>query len=79
MLLALLCARRLLRPLAVGAGERALVLVGYFACSRYSSALMGEAWQYKMIALCYQTAALVQDATPWRTPRRWPTLTACLM
>lgn len=42
----------------------ALVLVGYFACSRYSSALMGEAWQYKMIALCYQTAALVQDADP---------------
>ena len=78
VLLALLCARRLLRPLAVGA-VTALVLVGYFACSRYSSALMGEAWQYKMIALCYQTAALVQDATPWRTPRRWPTLTACLM
>ena len=25
---------------------------------------MGEAWQYKMIALCYQTAALVQDADP---------------
>lgn len=42
----------------------ALVLVGYFVCSRYSSALMGEAWQYKMIALCYQTAALVQDADP---------------
>ena len=63
VLLALLCARRLLRPLAVGA-VTALVLVGYFACSRYSSALMGEAWQYKMIALCYQTAALVQDADP---------------
>ena len=44
--------------------KTALVLVGYFACSRYSSALMGEAWQYKMIALCYQTAALVQDADP---------------
>ena len=38
--------------------------VYYLACSRYSSALMGEAWQYKMIALCYQTAALVQDADP---------------
>ena len=63
VLLALLCARRLLRPLAVGA-VTALVLAGYFACSRYSSALMGEAWQYKMIALCYQTAALVQDADP---------------
>ena len=25
---------------------------------------MGEAWQYKMIALCYQTASLVQDADP---------------
>ena len=57
------CARRLLRPLAVAA-VTALVLVGYFVCSRYSSALMGEAWQYKMIALCYQTAALVQDADP---------------
>ena len=63
VLLALLCARRLLRPLAVGA-VTVLVLVGYFACSCYSSALMGEAWQYKMIALCYQTAALVQDADP---------------
>lgn len=63
VLLALLCARRLLRPLTAGA-VTALVLVGYFACSRYSSALMGEAWQYKMIALCYQTAALVQDADP---------------
>ena len=63
VLLALLCARRLLRPLAVGA-VTVLVLAGDFACSRYSSALMGEAWQYKMIALCYQTAALVQDADP---------------
>ena len=61
--LALLCARRLLRPLAVGA-VTALVLVGYFACSRYSSALMGEAWQYKMIALCYQTAALAKPPPP---------------
>ncbi len=37
VLLALLCARRLLRPLAVAA-VTALVLVGYFACSRATAA-----------------------------------------
>ena len=63
VLLAVLCWRKLLRPLALGAAT-VLIFAGYFACSRYSAALMGEAWQYKMIALCYQTAALVQDADP---------------
>lgn len=63
VLLLVMCARKLLRPAAVAAAT-VLVLAGYLACSRYTSALMGEAWQYKMIALCYQTAALVQDADP---------------
>lgn len=63
VLLLVMCARKLLRPTAVAAAT-VLVFAGYLACSRYTSTLMGEAWQYKMIALCYQTASLVQDADP---------------
>ena len=63
VLLLVMCARKLLRPTAVAAAT-VLVFAGYLVCSRYTSTLMGEAWQYKMIALCYQTASLVQDADP---------------
>ena len=63
VMLAVLCCKKLLRPLALGA-VTALILCGYMASSRYTSSLMGEAWQYQRIALCYQMAALVQDADP---------------
>ena len=63
VMLAVLCSKKLLRPLALGA-VTALILCGYMASSRYTSSLMGEAWQYQRIALCYQMAALVQDADP---------------
>lgn len=63
VMLAVLCCKKLLRPLALGV-VTALILCGYMASSRYTSSLMGEAWQYQRIALCYQMAALVQDADP---------------
>lgn len=63
VMLAVLCCKKLLRPLALGA-VTALILCGYMASSRYTGSLMGEAWQYQRIALCYQMAALVQDADP---------------
>ena len=63
VMLAVLCCKKLLRPLALGV-VTALILCGYMASSRYTGSLMGEAWQYQRIALCYQMAALVQDADP---------------
>ena len=63
VLLALLAGKKLLRPAAVCAASVALI-AGTLACSRYSSALMGEAWVYQRVALTYQAAALVQDADP---------------
>lgn len=43
VMLAVLCSKKLLRPLALGA-VTALILCGYMASSRYTGSLMGEAW-----------------------------------
>lgn len=63
VLLAVLAVKKLVRP--AGVVLSAVVLVaGTLACNAYSSHLMGEAWLYQRVALCYQAAALVQDADP---------------
>lgn len=63
VMLAVLCFRKQLRPVVWGT-VTVLIACGYLLCSRYSNALLGEAWQYQRMALCYQAAALVQDADP---------------
>lgn len=63
VLLAVLAVKKLVRPAGVVLSAVVLV-VGTLACSAYSSHLMGEAWLYQRVALCYQAAALVQDADP---------------
>lgn len=63
VLLAFLAGKKLLRAGAWVACTAA-ILAGTLACNAYSNALLGQAWIYQRVALCYQTAALVQDADP---------------
>lgn len=63
VLLAFLVGKKLVRPVAAVVSVVGMV-VGTMTCSAYNNSLMGEDWQYQRVALCYQTAALVQDADP---------------
>ena len=63
VLLVVLAVKKLVRPAGVVLSAAVLV-AGTLACNAYSSHLMGEAWLYQRVALCYQAAALVQDADP---------------
>lgn len=63
VLLAFLVGKKLVRPAAAVVSVVGMV-VGTLACSSYNNSLMGDAWLYQRVALCYQTAALVQDADP---------------
>lgn len=51
-------------PAAAAVAGTVCIVAGTLACNAYSNHLMGEAWLYQRVALCYQTAALVQDADP---------------
>lgn len=61
VLLAFLVGKKLVRP-AVAVVSMVGMVVGTLACSAYNNSLLGDAWLYQRVALCYQTAALVQDA-----------------
>lgn len=63
VLLAFLVGKKLVRPAAAVVSAVGIV-VGVLACNAYNSWLMGDSWEYQRVALCYQTAALVQDADP---------------
>ncbi len=64
VLMAFLVGRKLLHP-AVAVINAAAILVLTLGCSKYNNVLMGQQdWTYQSVALCYQTAALVQDADP---------------
>lgn len=64
VLLAFLAHKKLLRP-AAAALCAGVIVAGTLLCSRANNRLMGaNAWVYQRVALCYQTAALVQDADP---------------
>lgn len=61
VLQAFLVGKKLVRP-AVAVVSMVGMVVGTLACSAYNNSLLGDAWLYQRVALCYQTAALVQDA-----------------
>lgn len=63
VLLAFLVGKKLVRPAAVVVSVVGIV-AGALACNAYTNYLMGDAWLYQRVALCYQAAALVQDADP---------------
>lgn len=63
VLLAFLVGKKLVRPAAAVVSAVGIV-AGALACNAYTNYLMGDAWLYQRVALCYQTAALVQDADP---------------
>lgn len=63
VLLAFLVGKKLVRPAAAVVSAVGIV-AGALACNAYNSWLMGDSWEYQRVALCYQTAALVQDADP---------------
>ena len=63
VLLAFLVHKKLLR--AAAAVLCAVVIAGgTLAANAYTNRLMGGGWAYQQVALCYQAAALVQDADP---------------
>lgn len=63
VLLAFLVHKKAVRP--VGAVVSSVVIVAATLVSTaYNNRLMGDAWTYQNVALCYQAAALVQDADP---------------
>ncbi len=61
VLLAFLVGKKLVRPVAAVVSAVGIV-AGALACNAYTNYLMGDAWLYQRVALCYQAAALVQDA-----------------
>lgn len=63
VLLAFLVGKKLVRPAAVVVSVVGIV-AGALACNAYTNYLMGDAWLYQRVALCYQAAALVQDTDP---------------
>lgn len=63
VLLAFLAGKKLVRPAAAVVGAVG-IMAGALACNAYTNYLMGDAWLYQRVALCYQAAALVQDADP---------------
>lgn len=63
VLLAFLVGKKLVRPAAAVVSAVGIV-AGTLACNAYTNYLMGDAWLYQRVALCYQAAALVQDADP---------------
>ena len=63
VLLAFLAGKKLVRPAAAVVSAVGL-MAGALACNAYTNYLMGDAWLYQRVALCYQAAALVQDADP---------------
>ena len=63
VLLAFLVGKKLVRPVAAVVSAVGIV-AGALACNAYTNYLMGDAWLYQRVALCYQAAALVQDANP---------------
>ena len=63
VLLAFLVGKKLVRPVAAVVSAVGIV-AGALACNAYTNYLMGDAWLYQRVALCYQAAALVQDADP---------------
>lgn len=63
VLLAFLVGKKLVRPAAAVVSAVGIV-AGALACNAYTNYLMGDAWLYQRVALCYQAAALVQDADP---------------
>ena len=63
VLLAVLAVKKLVRPVAAVVSAVGIV-AGALACNAYTNYLMGDAWLYQRVALCYQAAALVQDANP---------------
>ena len=63
VLLAFLVGKKLVRPAAAVVSVVGIV-AGTLGCNAYTNYLMGDAWLYQRVALCYQTAALVQDADP---------------
>lgn len=63
VLLAFLAGKKLVRP-AAAVVSAVGIMAGALACNAYTNYLMGDAWLYQRVALCYQAAALVQDADP---------------
>lgn len=63
VLLAFLAGKKLVRP-AAAVVSAVGIMAGTLACNAYTNYLMGDAWLYQRVALCYQAAALVQDADP---------------
>ena len=63
LLLAVLVFKKLVRP-AAAVVCTAVMVAGTLACNAYNNHLLVEPWLYQRVALCYQTAALVQDADP---------------
>lgn len=63
VLLAVLAFQKRIRP-AAALVSAVCVVAGALACNAYNNALLQEPWLYQRVALCYQTAALVQDADP---------------
>lgn len=63
VLLAVLVFKKLVRP-AAAVVCTAVMVAGTLACNAYNNHLLVEPWLYQRVALCYQTAALVQDADP---------------
>lgn len=63
VLLAFLAGKKLVHP-AAAVVSAVGIMAGALACNAYTNYLMGDAWLYQRVALCYQAAALVQDADP---------------